>query len=405
VEVYLVGGAVRDELLQRPVRERDWVVVGAMPQQMLEKGYRQVGKDFPVFIHPETGEEYALARTERKTGKGYQGFSCYAEPDVTLEDDLKRRDLTINAMAKDDKGNIIDPYGGQKDLANRLLRHVSAAFVEDPLRVLRVARFAARYAHLDFKVADETRSLMQVIAESGELEYLVPERTFAELQKALGEHRPSEFFNVLRASHANEIIFPEIDNLFGVPQRADYHPEIDTGVHVMMVIDQAARLQYPMEVRFAALMHDLGKAITPEDVLPSHRGHEAAGVPLIEGFCERLKAPKNYKELAVIAGREHLHCHRIAEASPNHVVKTLERIDAFRRPERFELFLQVCEADARGRLGYEEQDYPQTDLFRKYYRAAAEVSTQAIIEDGYSGEKIATELHRRRVEAVKGVNV
>lgn len=401
MQIYLVGGAVRDQLLNRPVKERDWVVVGAKPEDLTAKGFRQVGKDFPVFLHPETGEEYALARTERKTGQGYTGFSCFADPSVSLEDDLLRRDLTINAMAMTEQGEVIDPFGGQQDLTNKMLRHVSPAFIEDPLRVLRVARFAARYKYLDFNVAAETLALMQTIQANGELEHLIPERVNLELMKALEEQTPSEFFYVLHRVGADQVIFPEIACMDGIPNPEKWHPEIDTFVHCMLVIDRCAELTNSVKVRFAALMHDLGKGITPPEVWPSHPGHEEKGAVLVEEFCERFKVAKDYRELAVLACRYHTHCHRVFELKPQTIVKTLENLDAYRRPDRFNEFLISCEADYKGRDGFADQDYPQKDLFLQAYKLTKDIDVSEIIAKGFSGAQIASELHQQRVAAVK----
>ena len=372
MQIYLVGGAVRDALLEYPFHERDWLVVGATVDEMLQQGYQQVGKDFPVFLHPQSKEEYALARTERKTAPGYQGFEVYASPEVTIEEDLSRRDLTINAIAQDEKGNIIDPYKGLEDLEKKYLRHVSSAFCEDPVRILRVARFAARYAHLGFKVADETMQLMVSMVQQGEVNALVPERVWQEMHKALSEQHPEVFFEVLRECGALQIILPEIDNLFGVPQPEQYHPEIDTGVHTLLVLQQAVLISHDVAMRFAALCHDLGKALTPKDKWPSHYGHEAAGVPLVKNLCQRLRIPNEYRELALITAEFHLHTHRALEMKESTLLKALERLDCVRKPERFEKFIQACTADIHGRPGFENEDYPQADYMRK----AAELMSQ-----------------------------
>ncbi len=400
MKMYKVGGCVRDRLLGLPVKDRDWVVVGATPEEMIARGFRQVGRDFPVFLHPETHEEYALARTERKTGPGYHGFSVHAAPDVTLEDDLRRRDLTINAMAETEDGEIIDPFGGRRDLEARLLRHVSPAFAEDPVRILRVARLAARYAGLGFRVADETLALMRQMVDEGEVDALVPERVWSETERALGEDRPSRYFAVLRECGALARLFPEIDRLFGVPQPPEHHPEVDTGVHTLLVVDQAARLSPETVVRFAALVHDLGKGTTPREEWPRHVDHEARGVPLVEALCQRLKVPRSFRELAVLVTRYHLHFHRAAELRPATLLDTLEVLDAFRRPQRFEHWLQACEADARGRPGWEERALEQPGIFRRAYAAAAAV-THAHLPPGLQGPAIAEELRRRRIEAIK----
>src|SRR3982750_2510091 len=355
MQVYLVGGAVRDQLLGRAVSERDWVVVGATPGELERAGFIPVGRDFPVFLHPKTKEEHALARLERKVAPGYRGFTTEFSPDVKLEDDLRRRDLTINAMAQDDAGNIIDPHRGQADLAARLLRHVSDAFVEDPVRILRVARFAARYAPLGFRVADETLELMRRMVVDGEANALVAERVWTETEKALAEPCPDVFITVLRECGALKVIYPEIDSLFGVAQPAKWHPEIDTGVHQLLALREAVKAGGGVAVRFAVLMHDLGKGITPADKLPSHHGHEDAGVALVEQLCARVRVPNHLRELAMLTARYHSHVHRAFELRAETVVKTLEGCDALRRPERFADFLLACEADARGRTGLEDR--------------------------------------------------
>jgi tRNA nucleotidyltransferase (CCA-adding enzyme) len=403
MQVYLVGGAVRDKLLGLEPKERDWVVVGATPEEMRARGFRQVGKDFPVFLHPETQEEYALARTERKTAPGYKGFEVHAAPDVTLEDDLRRRDLTINAMAEAPDGALVDPFGGHEDLRLGVLRHVSPAFAEDPVRVLRVARFAARYARWGFRVAHSTNALMRRMVQDGEVDALVPERVWAELARALTEERPSRFFEVLRGCGALRRLFPEIDRLFGVPQPEKHHPEVDTGVHVMLVLDQAARLSPEPRVRFAALTHDLGKGETPPEQWPRHIGHERRSVELVERLCERLRAPNDYRELAVVTARNHGLCHRALELRPGTVLELLEHTDALRRPERFEQFLLACEADARGRLGFEDRPCPQSELLRSARDAAAAVRAQPVLDRGLEGPEIARELRRLRLEAVAEV--
>ncbi|RYY80767.1 MAG: multifunctional CCA addition/repair protein [Moraxellaceae bacterium] len=365
MQVYLVGGAVRDQLLNRTVNERDYVVVGATPEQMLAAGYTPVGSDFPVFLHPQSKEEYALARTERKSGVGYGGFTFYTSPDLSLEEDLIRRDLTINAMAQTEDGSIIDPYGGQQDLQDRLLRHVSPAFVEDPLRVLRVARFAARYAPLGFKIAPETLTLMQQLVSQGEIHHLTPERIWKETQRALTEERADVYFEVLRQCGALQIIMPEVDALFGVPQRPEYHPEVDTGIHTIMTLQRACEANYSDRVRFAAVLHDLGKALTPADLLPRHTEHEARGVEPIRTLCKRLKVPSQYQQLAELVCREHLLCHRVMELRPGTIWRLLQRLDVLRRPERVEEFIQACECDARGRLGLEQRPYEQAKFMRE----------------------------------------
>ena len=407
MKIYLVGGAVRDKLLGLPVKDRDYVVVGATPEKMIAKGFKPVGSDFPVFLHPKTKEEYALARTERKTGRGYKGFKVYAAPDVTLEDDLQRRDLTINAMAEADDGTLIDPFDGAEDLHNGILRHVSPAFVEDPVRILRVARFAARYAKWGFHVAHSTNKLMRQMVESGEVDHLVPERVWSELERALGESRPSRFFETLRGCGALKRLFPEIDALFGVPQPKAHHPEIDTGVHVMMVLDQATRLSKDSRVRFAALMHDVGKGATPSAEWPQHIGHEERSVEMVKNFCQRFRAPNEFRDLAVVVARHHPHCHQVAELRPGTILETLEAMDAFRRPERVEMFVRACEADARGRTGYEDKPYPQATLFRRAFKAALGVDTSKIAKKKGGklpvGVEIGAKIHERRVEAIKRV--
>ncbi|HSP01656.1 MAG TPA: multifunctional CCA addition/repair protein [Thioalkalivibrio sp.] len=403
MNTYLVGGAVRDELLGLPVRERDWVVVGATVQQMLDLGYRQVGRDFPVFLHPETHEEHALARTERKTAPGYRGFVVHAEPEVTLDEDLLRRDLTINAMARDEHGQLTDPFNGRADLEARLLRHVSPAFAEDPVRILRVARFAARFAHLGFNVARETLDLMQAMVDAGEVDALVPERVWQEMQRALGEASPATFFQVLRDCGALKVLFPEIERLFGVPQPPRYHPEIDTGIHTLMVLTQSARLSDDPVVRFAALTHDLGKGTTPADILPSHHGHEQRSVDLVHALCDRFRIPNAYRELAVAVAHWHGHSHRALELRPDTVLKTLEGLDAFRRPERVEPFLLACEADYRGRTGFEERPYPQADYLRAAHARCLAIAAKSLVDEGLSGKAIGEALHARRVAALKGL--
>jgi tRNA nucleotidyltransferase (CCA-adding enzyme) len=401
MKTYLVGGAVRDKLLGIPVQDRDYVVVGATPEDMTARGFKPVGADFPVFLHPETKEEYALARTERKSGRGYKGFTVYATPDVTLEDDLRRRDLTINAMAEDESGRLTDPFGGAEDLRNGLLRHVSPAFAEDPVRILRVARFAARYAKWGFRVAHGTRALMQRMVENGEVDALVPERVWAELERALGEDRPSVFFKVLRGCGALARLFPEIDALYGVPQPENHHPEMDTGVHAMMVLEAAARLTSDTRVRFAALVHDLGKGRTPESEWPRHIGHEEQGVALVQDLCRRLRVPNDYRDLGVLTARFHAHCHRAAELKPTTLLELLEALDAFRRPERVEQFLLACEADARGRSGHADAAYPQAGIVRRAFAAAAAVDPKLIAATGVSGPEIGARLRAQRIAAIR----
>lgn len=400
MQIYQVGGAIRDELLGIEVRERDWVVVGGAPEEMTALGYRAVGKDFPVFIHPDTGEEYALARTERKSGPGYRGFVFNTSDDITLEQDLERRDITINAIARDKNGNLIDPFNGRRDLEQKIIRHVSDAFVEDPLRVLRVARFAAQ---LNFSIAEDTRRLLKDISAGNELETLAPERVWTETEKALRTPQPRRYFEALKDCNALGVLLPEIDRVFGVPQPERHHPEVDSGVHTLMVLDQAAMLSDDAEVRFAALVHDLGKAATPREILPSHHGHEERGVELIDGLCDRLRTPNKYRELAVLVSRYHLHCHRMRELNPATVLRTLERLDALRRPQRFEQYLLACEADARGRKGKEQEDYPQAELFRKY-RAACRFADKNLPDlENLTGTQIAQRIHKRRIEAIREI--
>ena len=404
MKIFLVGGAVRDELLGLPVKERDWVVVGARPEELLAAGYRAVGKDFPVFLHPQTAEEYALARTERKTGPGYRGFETRFSPDVTLEQDLERRDLTINAIAKDmETGELIDPFHGQRDIEQRVLRHVSQAFVEDPVRILRAARFTARFAPLGFDVAPETVELMRNIVARGELDALVPERVWQETQRALEQQAPWRFFEVLRDAHALQKIFPEVDALFGVPQPEQWHPEIDSGVHTMMVLQQAAKLTPDPVVRFAALVHDLGKATTPREEWPRHIAHEHRSAELIEQLCARLKAPNAYREVAIQVGKHHLLAHKAMELRPATLLELLESLDAFRRPERFEQYVLACEADARGRKGLENRDYPQANFLRRVREAAASARPDPEVMPHLSGEQIAGHMRKRRLEKIAAV--
>lgn len=402
VKKYLVGGAIRDHLLGLPVGERDWVVVGATPEQMVAAGYRPVGKDFPVFLHPESGEECALARTERKSGRGYHGFVFHTGVDVTLEDDLVRRDLRVNAIAQDtETGELIDPYEGQADIEQKLLRHVSDAFAEDPLRILRVARFYARFKPLGFRVAAETMTLMREMVASGEADELVAERVWQETRRALMMPAPDAYFEMLRECGALKILFPELDRLFGVPQTEKYHPEIDSGVHTLMVLAQTARLGTDLRVRFAGLCHDFGKAETPAMVLPGHRGHESAGLPLVEAFCDRLKVPNDCRDLAMLVTEFHLHVHRAMELRPETLIKLFDRVDAWRKPERFENFLMACECDARGRKGLEDEDYPQTQYLRDGLAAALTVQASDVVDDGFRDRAIRNELHKRRVRVIK----
>jgi tRNA nucleotidyltransferase (CCA-adding enzyme) len=401
MQIYKVGGAVRDRLLGRTVSEEDWVVVGASAEQMLELGYRPVGADFPVFLHPQTGEEYALARTERKSGRGYGGFTFHASPDVTLEQDLIRRDLTVNAMAEDDQGNLIDPNNGQQDLEARILRHVSPAFAEDPLRVLRVARFAARYAPLGFSVAPETLMLMRQLAESGELAHLTAERSWKEISRALMEPRPDVFVQVLRDCGALAALLPEVDDLFGVPQPQAHHPEIDTGVHVLSVLRQCAEHDQPLNVRWASLLHDVGKGLTPEDEWPRHIAHEQKGLRLIQAINERCKAPRDCAELAMLVGEFHTHGHRALELRPSTLLELLQRFDVFRRPQRFAEFVAACEMDARGRLGLEQREYPQGAYLLGAAEAARQVPVKPLLEKGFKGAELGEALNRERLQALK----
>ncbi|WP_180023290.1 multifunctional CCA addition/repair protein [Acinetobacter sp. YH1901134] len=399
MQVYLVGGAVRDHLLGHPYHEKDYVVVGATPEQLLAQGYQPVGKDFPVFLHPETKDEYALARTERKSGHGYHGFEFYTDVNVTLEQDLIRRDLTINAIAMDDAGNVYDPYGGQRDLEQRVLRHVSDAFVEDPLRVLRIARFAARYKALGFKVADETLELMQELAKSGELEALTPERVWKETSRALMEDHADEYFEVLRACGALKVLFPEIDALYGIPQRPEYHPEIDCGIHTMMSLQQACRANYSLDVRFAVLVHDLGKALTPVDELPRHIMHEERGVKPVTEICDRMRVPTNTKQLAISVCKEHLKCHQALSLKPGTLWRLLQRMDVLRRPERVEAFVQACECDSRGRLGLEDRAYPQAKYVLDAMQVVRNIKASDLPSD-VKGPDIGEMLIQKRIEAI-----
>jgi len=403
LKIYLVGGAVRDQLLGYPFKDKDYVVVGSTVADMLHQGFTAVGKDFPVFIHPETKAEYALARTERKSGVGYTGFDIYASPDVTLEQDLQRRDLTINAMAQSADG-LVDPYGGAEDLKAKVLRHVSPHFKEDPLRVLRVARFAARFAHLGFSVAPETMVLMRDMVGSGELVELVAERIWQEINRALSEKSPEVFFDVLRQCGALEVVLPEIDALFGVPQPKKYHPEIDTGIHTMMVLQQAALLSKSSVVRFAALTHDLGKALTPSKYWPSHHGHETKGLPALKQLADRLRVPNEYVDLAEKVMEFHTHCHCAFELKPETLLRLLESLGAFRQPEKLNNYLQACEADSRGRPGYEKLDYPQVNLIKQAYVVANEVTAAEFIEAGLTGKPIADAMRKKRVEMIKNID-
>ena len=406
MQIYMVGGAVRDKLLGRPVNDHDWVVVGATPEQMLALGYLPVGRDFPVFLHPDTREEYALARTERKSGRGYRGFVVQSSPDVTLEEDLARRDLTINAIAvgadPSSATGHFDPYGGERDLQDRVLRHVTDSFREDPVRILRVARFAARFT--DFTVAPETMQLMREMVAHGEADHLVAERVWQELARGLMEERPSRMFDVLRECGALKVVLPEVDRLWGVPQRPEYHPEVDTGVHLMMVLDMAARLATTLTVRFACLVHDLGKGTTPADMLPRHIGHEQRSAKLLKGLCERLRVPTECRETADVVAREHGNIHRSGELGAAALVRLIERCDGIRKPARFDEILLACECDARGRLGFDEAPYPQRQRLREALAAVQSIATSVIAaraaESGVTGQKVGEMIHAARVRAV-----
>lgn len=397
---YLVGGAVRDGLLALPVHEKDWVVVGATPQELLAEGYQQVGKDFPVFLHPRTREEYALARTERKSGQGYTGFTVHAAKDVTLEQDLMRRDLTINAIAQDENGQFVDPYHGREDINQRLLRHVSDAFGEDPLRVLRVARFAARFAHLNFRIASETLALMRQMTEDGELPSISPERVWKETEKALMTRNPQVYFQVLRDCGALAALFPEIDRLFGIPAPAKWHPEIDTGIHTLMTLAVSAQLSPDTAVRFATLCHDLGKGLTPRHLWPHHHGHGPAGVPLVDALCARLRTPNHVRDLAKIVAEYHDLIHTVDRLTPKTLMKLFTAIDVWRKPERLEQMIITSEADARGRTGFENAPYPQGDYLREAYRVAASITNREVIDAGYAGAAIGEEIRLRRLKAL-----
>jgi tRNA nucleotidyltransferase (CCA-adding enzyme) len=403
MEIYLVGGAVRDELLGYPVIEKDWVVVGARPQELLDQGYQQVGKDFPVFLHPKTKDEYALARLERKQGHGYTGFTVDCDPTVTLEEDLLRRDLTVNAIARSADGALIDPYGGQRDIEARVLRHVSNAFVEDPLRVLRTARFAARYAHLGFTVAPETVALMASIVRAGELEHLPKERIWVEMEKALGERDADVFISVLQDCGALDILLPEVAALFGVPQPAEHHPEIDTGEHVLMALRQGTALGGSTAVRFSLLVHDLGKGTTPKDQWPQHIAHETRGLPMVRKVCKRLNVPNQHRDLALLVCEYHTHCHRALALRGTTLMKVLTAADALRRPDRFEEFLLACEADARGRLGLERRDYPQADYLRQALAVIQQVSAAQFAEQGIQGKDLGDAIKAERTRALQAL--
>jgi tRNA nucleotidyltransferase (CCA-adding enzyme) len=401
VNCFRVGGCIRDHLLGLPVNDIDWVVTGATPAKMLAAGYKPIGRDFPVFLHPDTHQEYALARSERKSGPGYRGFEVNTDPAITIEQDLLRRDLTINAIAEDEQGNIIDPYDGRKDIAARCLRHVSDAFVEDPVRVLRVARFAARFHHLGFSIADETRELIRQIGASGELDTLVAERVWSELSRALDENDPAIFFTSLKDCSVLSCLFPDIDNLFGVPQNAKYHPEIDTGVHVMMALQASAELGHDNEIRFAVLMHDLGKASTPADVLPSHHGHEARGIKPVKAFCKRWRVPRAHTELALITTELHLKAHRCQELKASTLLKLLTRADSLRKPERFVKMLEACRADIRGRTGREDDSYPQAAYLTALNIKLAEMDISEIRQRELSGKAMGAAIQQARIQLIE----
>ena len=398
MKIYLVGGAVRDKLLGLPVKDRDWVVIGATPKKMIEEGFEPIGENFPVFLHPKTKEEYALARTERKSGKGYKGFVFYSSPKVTLEDDLKRRDLTINAIAEDENGKLIDPYGGEADLKNGILRHVSPAFVEDPLRVLRIARFAACFG---FKIADETIKLLHIISKSNELDTLTPERVWSEMEKALAGKYPTRFILALRSCNALKILFPEIDALFGIPQDKKYHPEIDVGRHTLMALNQSVQLSSDPIVRFSVLVHDLGKATTPKEQLPNHDGHETRGINIIDSFCERYKIPNKYHDLAACVSEFHIDCHQIQEMEPKEILERLEKLDAFRRPERFKKFLIACESDSRGRAGFEEKEFPQAKYFLNALEISRGVNVDLLANKSLKGKELGEALRKERIKILE----
>ena len=397
---YLVGGAVRDQLLNIPIKDHDWLVVGSTPEEMKSLGYMQVGSDFPVFLHPDSKEEYALARTERKSGHGYQGFTFDTSKSVSLEEDLLRRDLTINAMVIDEEGKLIDPYGGQKDLESKILRHVSEAFTEDPLRVLRVARFAARFAHLGFKIAPETLSLMTEISDLGELDHLTPERVWQETERALSERSPWVYFDTLKQTNCLSILFPELDALFGVPQPEKYHPEIDTGVHSLLSLERACEMSTSTTVRFSALLHDLGKALTPQDKWPSHYGHEKLGLKPIKKLSQRSKVPNQFKELALLTSEFHTHIHRAFELRSDTILKVLKACDAFRKPERFKEMLICCKADARGRSGFESIEYEQADFISNIFDELSQITTKKIVQQGFKGKEIGEQLDIVRIKAI-----
>jgi len=404
MKVYLVGGAIRDKLLGLKVKDHDYVVVGSSPKEMIDKGFKPVGKDFPVFLHPKTHDEYALARTERKTAKGYHGFAFNTDKSVTIEDDLSRRDLTINAIAQNiESGELVDPFNGQADIKNKSLRHVSEAFKEDPVRILRVARFAARFANHGFVVDKQTNLLMQEMVHNGEVDALVSERVWQELSKALNETKPSEFIKVLRDCHALIKLFPEFNRLFGVPQTKKWHPEVDTGIHCMMAMDKAAQLAN--DTAFAVFNHDLGKGMTPDEILPSHKGHESAGIPLVEAVCERLKVPSLHKKLALIVCRWHLHCHQAFDLRAGTINKLFQSAGAYQNPEQFDKFLQACECDALGRLGMENKLYPQADYLRQCLKSTSSVDVQALITKGFSGEQLGNQINQERIKLIKQIQL
>jgi tRNA nucleotidyltransferase (CCA-adding enzyme) len=400
MQTYLVGGAVRDALLNIPIKDKDWVVVGSTPAELINLGYSQVGADFPVFLHPKSKEEYALARTERKSGSGYQGFNCDFNPDITLEEDLMRRDLTVNAMAQNDDGSIVDPYNGQQDIKDKKLRHVSDAFSEDPLRVLRVARFAARFAHLGFTIANETITLMQDIANSGELALLTPERVWQETERALGESQPWVYFQALRDCNALAIIFPELDNLFGIPQPEKHHPEIDCGIHTLMVLEQASKLTTDINIRWASLLHDLGKGLTRAEILPSHHGHEQSGEKLVIQLNERLKTPNEFKDLSRLVCVYHTHVHRAFELRPQTLLKFFNSIDLWRKPERLQQILIACKADSRGRTGFEDVEYSQVEYITEIAKACLKINAKEFVAQGIQGKAIGEAMAKKRLEVI-----
>ncbi|MEW6998892.1 multifunctional CCA addition/repair protein [Colwelliaceae bacterium BS250] len=403
MQVYLVGGAVRDQLLNREIVERDYLVVGASVDKMLQLGFMQVGKDFPVFLHPKTKEEYALARTERKQGKGYTGFVCYAEPDVSIEQDLLRRDLTVNAMAQADDGTIIDPYHGQQDLKDKILRHVSPAFAEDPLRVLRVARFAARYHYLGFTVASETILLMQAMVANGELENLTPDRVWKEFSRSLSEDNPEVFINILRATGALKVLWSSLDKLWGIPNPEIHHGEIDSGIHTLMVLKQAVKLSTDVSVRFAALCHDLGKGLTPADKWPSHHGHEKSGLALVEQICIALKVPNQVKRISLMVCEYHLHCHKAFELKASTILTMFDKLDVWRKPEDFERFLLACHADSTGRLGKENEDYPQADYLRTALKQCNQINAKKFVQQGLKGAAIKEAMNKAKLAVMQTI--